>query len=687
MSLARITNPLALLRTNAPAAVLALAFATVGCGSSTPTQPPQISIGSITVNNGSQLVERGYHLALTATVRDKAGAVVAIPVAWRSLNENIATIDVNGRLAALDTGNATVYASALGVNSSPIGIRVVYQGPAAIATFNFTPPTAASPGAIADSLRVFVTDLNGRPVTSARVAFAVTGGGGTISPPIATTNQFGVASAQWTLGSAFGANTATATVLGEDDKPFSFVSPNVVSFSIKTFAALAPVAGDAQTGLILSSLPINPSVKVVDSTGKPRPGIPVTFTPTANGRVAVTTVSTGADGIASPGAWTLGDLPGPQALIATLDKATITLRATATGTPVHFQPQQLALASFSTCAILTDKTVQCFGAQPNVGDGTTVNRFVPTAASTTAHFTSIAGSQTNPSHFCAVADDQGIFCWGTQAMADTTGKVTNFSVPTRVPSAPAWTQVAPGVAHNCALATDQNVYCWGDNTQGQLADRTLKTNFAPTAISGGFKFGSVTSGSVHSCALALDGSAYCWGNNSSGQLGNGTTTGAVTPTAVSGGIAFTSIGAGTSWTCGLTSAGRVYCWGNLGTGSTSVTAPRTYTAAPNFTSLTVGGAHACGLTSDGTAYCWGNNSGGQVGDSTQVERLSPTPVVTTLKFKNVRAGYLHTCASTSDNSVACWGTNTSGELGDSTLVAGTPVVRVTPRFIVLGVLP
>jgi hypothetical protein len=48
------------------------------------------------------------------------------------------------------------------------------------------------------------------------------------------------------------------------------------------------------------------------------------FSPTGGGQVAFSIVSTGADGVASPGAWTLGDVPGDQSLLATVESATIT---------------------------------------------------------------------------------------------------------------------------------------------------------------------------------------------------------------------------------------------------------------------------------------------------------------------------------------------------------------------------
>lgn len=296
----------------------------IRCGSSTLPPPVNNNVpASIAINGGSFQIERGWHTPLATTVVSTTGSIITVPIAWRSLNDNIVTISASGVATAVDTGTTFIYASSLGVTSPGVGVRVVYQGPAAIATFSFIPPAAVSPGAVADSIKALVTDRSGKPVPFASlVKFVVTGGGGTVSPLFALTNQLGIATAQWTLGPALGVNTVSATVVGQDSVPYSFVSPSTTSFSIKTFPALVPVAGDGQTGQILSALPVNPSVKVVDSTGKPRPGVPVTFVATGGGRVVTGTVSTGADGIASPGVWTLGDASGSQTLVATSEKAT-----------------------------------------------------------------------------------------------------------------------------------------------------------------------------------------------------------------------------------------------------------------------------------------------------------------------------------------------------------------------------
>jgi alpha-tubulin suppressor-like RCC1 family protein len=574
-----------------------------------------------------------------------------------------------------------VTASALGLTSQPIGARVVWLGPASVEAVAFTAPSAATPLApVPDSLRVLVKNRGGIPISGARVRFEVTQGSGTVIAPSDTTDASGRIAAKWTLGPTEGVNTVTASVLGEDDAPVTWVSGNPVTFTINTFGALQVVAGDAQTAQVLDSVPTKPVVRLVDAQGNPRPGVPITFIALGGGRVNNVTVPTGADGTASPGTWTLGDVTGDQSLIAIVESARATLHATATGTAVYYKPAAVAAGGFATCALELDGAASCWGAGPLTGSGDTTSKSKPAPVDAAgAKFSALSGSAT---HFCAVATDASIYCWGFNSVTDTSGQTTSSLKPRQLGSAIAWVRVGPGDAHNCAIATDQTPYCWGNNNRGQLGDLSTAIRFKPAPVSGGFKFSSISAGTAFSCGLTLTGTALCWGQNNNGQLGDGTRSDRSAPTVVAGGLTFQALGTGEAWTCGLTTGGKVACWGGLVATSQIQTTPKTHEDAPAFTSLSVGGGHACALTGDGTAYCWGANNGGQVGDSTVTAREKPVKVNTTIKFNSISAGYNHTCGISTDGRVACWGLNSAGELGDN-----TTAFSLIPRYIVTGVQP
>lgn len=669
----------------AGAVVFCVAAVAASCGGDRNPTTPEVKIATIVIEGGGRQLELGATDTFVATARDAAGKVVpSVPFAWKSSVDSIATFSLGGRLTGYNTGVTVVTASALGVTSGGVQVQVVRSGASSVAASAFKPPVAVGPGAdLPDSIRVLVTNVSGGAAVGARVAFAVTGGGGTVSPTTwITITQTGIAAAHWTFGAGAGLNTVTATVVRPDSLTDTLVKGNPVTFSVKTYAALSVMQGDNQSGSVLSPLAVAPSVRLVDSAGNPRAGVPVTFQPTNNGRVANSVVSTTVDGVASPGVWTLGDTGGDEQLVVTVEAAKATLHATASGTTVKFNAAKVAAAQGATCALTSDQFASCMGQPPQIGTGDTTNQFSPkrTKDAVPIHFTSLVGGG---AHFCGTATDLSIYCWGIFALTDPVnginaqGNSPPTPSPTRVPSPIGWLQVTPGNQHNCALANDQTAYCWGLNSNGQLGDNDTTRRLAPQQVPGGFTFVALAAGAQHECGIAPDGTALCWGLNSSGQLGDGTLTTRKTPTVIPT-LKWKVLAAGATWTCGLSLAGAPYCWGT-NTGSLT---PFAYSNAPTFASLTVGSAHACGLTADGTAYCWGDNSGGQLGDGTTTSRGVPTLVSTTFRFASLAAGPLHTCGITVDGFLVCWGRNQNGELG-----LDTPLTQTTPRYVVVGTKP
>ena len=136
---------------------------------------------------------------------------------------------------------------------------------------------------------------------------------------------------------------------------------------------------------------------------------------------------------------------------------------------------------------------------------------------------------------------------------------------------------------------------------------------------------------------------------------------------------------GGSSACSLSADGTVRCWGNNNTGQlgdgTQITrlTPVTVSGLTNVAAVSAGGLHACALRTDGTVRCWGNNNNGQLGDGTTVLRRLPVTVSGLSNVVAVAASSQHTCALQGSGSVRCWGNNTGGQLGDNSRVN-----RLTP---------
>ena len=128
--------------------------------------------------------------------------------------------------------------------------------PASIAIAGGNSQTGVAGTTLPTALAVTVTSASGRAVVGATVTWAVTAGGGTVTPTSATTDTSGAATTRWTLGTALGANRVTAivgtlepVVFDAIAAPGATASVNVTSPVGKTYEGdtvqLAVIAKDA----------------------------------------------------------------------------------------------------------------------------------------------------------------------------------------------------------------------------------------------------------------------------------------------------------------------------------------------------------------------------------------------------------------------------------------------------------
>jgi alpha-tubulin suppressor-like RCC1 family protein len=273
----------------------------------------------------------------------------------------------------------------------------------------------------------------------------------------------------------------------------------------------------------------------------------------------------------------------------------------------------LALGEGSTCALLDNATLVCWGfnmfGQLGIGSADTIgdlasemgNALVPVDVGTGRTVKSISARALG---YCALLDDDSIKCWGnnwdgqlgvgdTDHRGDETGEMGDNL--TRVPFSTTLTPVElASVAYaTCARFDDGTVRCWGSNVYGQLGtgdalnrgDSTGEVA-ALTAIDlgSGHTAKSIHGGLSYSfCAILDDDSLKCWGNNADANLG---------------------IGVGATDTN----------WGNA-TGEMGDTLPA-IDLGTNVTigAVSIGNAFRCAIVKPSTALkCWGANAYGQLG--------------------------------------------------------------------------
>ena len=250
-------------------------------------------------------------------------------------------------------------AAVSGLSGSPVGFTATATaGAGSSLSFNPAPSPGTSSGVpIAQQPGVQLRDSFNNPVRTSGVVVTatITSGNGSLTNATATSNAFGVAQ--------FNNLTITGTA-GDFSLQFAAPGYTALPFSPITvfhgFAAnISLSAGNNQTAVVSSPVPVPPSVLVTDASGNPVPGVNVTFDAlTANSSVSNASstgtsvvVLTNASGIAALTAWTLGPVAGQNAMTATaagLAGSPVNFTATGTagaGSTLTFNPTPSASAS------------------------------------------------------------------------------------------------------------------------------------------------------------------------------------------------------------------------------------------------------------------------------------------------------------------------------------------------------
>jgi alpha-tubulin suppressor-like RCC1 family protein len=386
---------------------------------------------------------------------------------------------------------------------------------------------------------------------------------------------------------------------------------------------------------------------------------------------------------------------------------------TVTGGGGSFTARDIAAGRNHTCAVRANGTVACWGSNSSgqIGDGTIGgNRLSPF---TIPNLSNVVGIAAGEAHTCALRADGTAKCWGANGNGQL--GVGNTLGPSGIPVTVSGLSKAVAIAaggtlggsHTCALIADGTVQCWGANGSGQLGTGNTTQSSIPVTVSGLRNAISIAAGENHTCALVAVGVPFCWGFNGRGQLGDGTLASQNLPKLVSLDNTV-AIAGGNLHTCAVRADGSTWCWGEnllsqLGINSTASPQPMpklvvdpTNAVVTSAVAVAGGFGHSCALLANGRARCWGDNGSGQLGDSSNTQRLIPAVVQTGTQVQirtggttfalaplpntvQITTGRRHSCTVLANGAVFCWGENTFGQLGIGSLINQASAVGV-PSF-------
>ena len=208
------------------------------------------------------------------------------------------------------------------------------------------------------------------------------------------------------------------------------------------------------------------------------------------------------------------------------------------------QAVSIATGYYHTCAVLSSGIIQCWGwnGEGELGNGKSgsssrysvpANVKIDGVNDLTNGAAVVAGEMST----CALLTDGTVNCWGDNSYNQLgRGNTNSSTIPVTVvgpgtPPSPLAqvTKLALQSDHVCAIQTGGAVFCWGEDDYGQLGNRS--TTSPTTAVQAiGIQATAVGVGEYHSCVIGSTGKVQCWGRDSYyGELGDNGTNDSLTP--------------------------------------------------------------------------------------------------------------------------------------------------------------
>ncbi len=313
--------------------------------------------------------------------------------------------------------------------------------------------------------------------------------------------------------------------------------------------------------------------------------------------------------------------------------------------------RSLAVGDHTSCAVLMNRTVRCWGSAL-VGAGGVPGQMTLRPVEVPGLGNNVEALALTVSHGCVLSSG-AVQCYGTNDQ----GQIGNGAMD---PANPADLQPAIGATGVAQLSLQQSRSAARTAAGGVLAWGAGFSNFGgrvtPTPVDGVAGATDLSLAYTFNCAVT-GGPVLCWGLNYNGQLGRGTlpTSPAVEPPAPVVNVTdATHVVAGEP-SCVLHAAGTVSCWG------LNTPTPETPTPVAGLTgvkSMIARDQSVCALTTAGTVVCWGGT-------------MNPTEIPGLSGIVELAGSLSSACARAANNDVFCWGMTVPGD--GSMMGSATPV--------------
>lgn len=246
------------MRSYAVAAVL-LAPLALGACSDDGSGPEPREPASLEIDQSDVQMDDGDTIQVSVSLYDENDEIFDeipddVDIFFTSQTPSVVTALPDGRIIAVHPGTGTVRAATSEglIDEVTILVRPV---PTAVEIVSGADQDGVPGEPLNDSVVVRVEDRHGDGVPGVEVAFAVTSGGGSVSPATVTTDAQGLARVEWTLGPVVGDQAIEATIAVASASVAIGASINNV-----VFTSLALPTTVTQGGTLPGTLRVNSSI-------------------------------------------------------------------------------------------------------------------------------------------------------------------------------------------------------------------------------------------------------------------------------------------------------------------------------------------------------------------------------------------------------------------------------------------